>query len=169
MSDSSRVTLYYSPQSRATGARVLLEELSAPYDLHVLNAKAGEQREPAYLAINPLGKVPAIRHGDALVTELACVTHSAASQTVAQMIREDLVQAELGSDRRERLVALTPRALAMAPDLERCWAATARAAASLDEDLSFELEPVLRAAVVALTAKPFLDRMVDPAKPCEEN
>ncbi|HBY43481.1 MULTISPECIES: glutathione S-transferase family protein [unclassified Brevundimonas] len=74
MSDSSRVTLYYSPQSRATGARVLLEELSAPYDLHVLNAKAGEQREPAYLAINPLGKVPAIRHGDALVTEQVAIT-----------------------------------------------------------------------------------------------
>ncbi len=74
MSDSNRVTLYYSPQSRATGARVLLEELSAPYDLHVLNAKVGEQREPAYLAINPLGKVPAIRHGDALVTEQVAIT-----------------------------------------------------------------------------------------------
>ncbi|MDA0742745.1 MAG: winged helix DNA-binding protein [Proteobacteria bacterium] len=96
------------------------------------------------------------------VANLACVTHSAASQTIAQMTREDLVQIEMGRDRRERLVGLTPRALAMMPDLERCWAATARAAASLDEDLSFELEPVLRAAVAALTAKPFLDRMVGP-------
>ncbi|MGY3442215.1 glutathione S-transferase family protein [Bradyrhizobium sp. USDA 4473] len=68
-----RVTLYYSPQSRATGTRVLLEELGAPYDLHILNMKAAEQRKAAYLAINPLGKVPAIRHGDALVTEQVAI------------------------------------------------------------------------------------------------
>ena len=70
---TDRVTLYYSPQSRATGTRVLLEELGAPYDLHVLNMKAGEQRKGAYLAVNPLGKVPAIRHGDALVTEQVAI------------------------------------------------------------------------------------------------
>ena len=68
-----RITLYYSPQTRATGTRVLLEELGAPYDLHVLNMKAGEQRQPAYLAVNPLGKVPAIRHGEALVTEQVAI------------------------------------------------------------------------------------------------
>jgi glutathione S-transferase len=73
MTASDRITLYYSPQSRATGARVLLEELGAPYDLHVLNMKAGEQRRSAYLAINPLGKVPAIRHGEALVTEQVAI------------------------------------------------------------------------------------------------
>ncbi|MGL3212687.1 glutathione S-transferase family protein [Bradyrhizobium sp. BR 1433] len=70
---TDRITLYYSPQSRATGTRVLLEDLGAPYDLHVLNMKAGEQRKAAYLAINPLGKVPAIRHGDALVTEQVAI------------------------------------------------------------------------------------------------
>jgi glutathione S-transferase len=70
---SDRITLYYAPQSRATGARVLLEELGAPYDLHILNIKAGEQRQPAYLAINPLGKVPTIRHGEAIVTEQVAI------------------------------------------------------------------------------------------------
>jgi glutathione S-transferase len=74
MTNSNRITLYYSPQSRATGARVLLEELDAPYDLHILNMKAGEPRKPTYLAINPLGKVPAIRHGDAVVTEQVAIT-----------------------------------------------------------------------------------------------
>ena len=74
MTDPDRITLYYSPQTRATGARILLEELGAPYDLHVLNMKAGEQRQPAYLAVNPLGKVPAIRHGEALVTEQVAIT-----------------------------------------------------------------------------------------------
>ncbi|WOH68563.1 glutathione S-transferase family protein [Bradyrhizobium sp. BWA-3-5] len=73
MTKSAPIALYYSPQTRATGTRVLLEELGAPYDLHVLNMKAGEQRQPAYLAINPLGKVPAIRHGGALVTEQVAI------------------------------------------------------------------------------------------------
>ncbi|AUC93426.1 glutathione S-transferase [Bradyrhizobium sp. SK17] len=73
MTTTDGVTLFYSPQTRATGARVLLEELGAPYDLHVLNMKAGEQRNDAYLAVNPLGKVPAIRHGDALVTEQVAI------------------------------------------------------------------------------------------------
>lgn len=67
------ITLFYSPQTRATGARVLLEELKVPYELHVLNMKAGEQRQPAYLAINPLGKVPAVRVGDTLVTEQGAI------------------------------------------------------------------------------------------------
>ena len=70
---TDRVTLYYSPQSRATGTRVLLEELGAPYDLHILNMKAAEQRKDAYLAINPLGKVPAIRHHGAVVTEQVAI------------------------------------------------------------------------------------------------
>jgi glutathione S-transferase len=47
----------------------LLEELGAEYELRVLNLKSGEQREAAYLQINPMGKVPAILHGDMLVTE----------------------------------------------------------------------------------------------------
>jgi glutathione S-transferase len=63
------LTLFHAPNSRSGAARVLLEELGAPHDLHVLNLKKNEQRAPDYLAINPMGKVPAIRHGDALVTE----------------------------------------------------------------------------------------------------
>lgn len=73
MTNDDRVTLYYCPQTRAGGTRVLLEELGAPYDLHVLNMKAGEQRKPAYLAINPLGKVPAISHRGQLVTEQVAI------------------------------------------------------------------------------------------------
>ncbi|GGF02643.1 glutathione S-transferase [Aliidongia dinghuensis] len=60
---------YHSPHTRSTGTRILLEELGAPYTLQAVNMTAGEQRQAGYLAINPMGKVPAIRHGDALVTE----------------------------------------------------------------------------------------------------
>jgi glutathione S-transferase len=73
MIESRRVTLFHSPNTRGSGALTLLEELGAEYDLHVLNMKAGEQRGAAYLAINPLGKVPAIRHGESLVTEQVAV------------------------------------------------------------------------------------------------
>jgi glutathione S-transferase len=67
------VTLYHAPNTRSTGALTLLEELGVPFDLHVLNFKAGEQRAPAYLAINPMGKVPAIMHRGGLVTEQVAV------------------------------------------------------------------------------------------------
>ena len=67
------VTLFHSPNTRSSGALILLEELGAPYQLHVLDMKRGEQREPAYLAINPMGKVPAVLDGDALITEQGAV------------------------------------------------------------------------------------------------
>ena len=52
---------------------VLLEELGADYELHVLNLKQGDQRKPDFLRINPMGKVPAILHDGALVTEQGAV------------------------------------------------------------------------------------------------
>lgn len=73
MSIKAEITLYHAPNTRSSGALLLLEELGAPYDLHVLNMKAGEQRQTAYLAVNPMGKVPAIKHGDALITEQVAI------------------------------------------------------------------------------------------------
>jgi glutathione S-transferase len=73
MPQNRHVVLFHAPQSRSSGARILLEELSADFELRVLNIKANEQRGPAYLAVNPMGKVPAILHGDALITEQAAV------------------------------------------------------------------------------------------------
>jgi glutathione S-transferase len=73
MADTDRITLFHAPNSRSTGALILLEELQAPYDLRVLNLQAGEQQQPAFLAVNPMGKVPAILHRDALVTEQAAI------------------------------------------------------------------------------------------------
>ena len=67
------LTLYHAPNTRSTGVRILLDELDAPHVLHPLNFKKGEQRSPAYLAINPMGKVPAVTYGDALVTEQVAV------------------------------------------------------------------------------------------------
>jgi len=68
-----KLTFFHAPQTRSSGTLGLLEELGVDYELHLLNLKTGTQRQPAYLAINPMGKVPAILHGDALVTEQPAV------------------------------------------------------------------------------------------------
>ena len=73
MPSNRHITLFHSPQTRSTAVLLLLEELQADYELHLLNMKAGEQRQPAYLAVNPLGKVPAILHGGTLVTEQVAI------------------------------------------------------------------------------------------------
>lgn len=69
MTESSEITFFHAPQTRSGGTRALLEELGAEFDLVVLDFKTGETRKSEYLAINPMGKVPAIRHCGALVTE----------------------------------------------------------------------------------------------------
>jgi glutathione S-transferase len=67
------IVFYHSPNTRSAGTRILLEELGAPHELKVVNMKAGDQRKADYLAVNPMGKVPAIRDGDALITEQVAV------------------------------------------------------------------------------------------------
>ncbi|ALS61278.1 MULTISPECIES: glutathione S-transferase family protein [Pandoraea] len=73
MTTDRRITFFHAPNTRSTGVLVLLDELQADYDLHLLRFATGEQRSADFLDINPMGKVPAIRHGDAVVTEQAAV------------------------------------------------------------------------------------------------
>lgn len=56
--------LYGGARSRASIVQWYLEELSIPYEFVLLDMKAGEHQKPEYLAINPMGKVPAIEDGD---------------------------------------------------------------------------------------------------------
>lgn len=73
MTADRKVTLYHAVQSRSAGALALLEELGADYELHVLDLKRGESRQPAFLAVNPMGKVPAILHQGEVVSEQGAV------------------------------------------------------------------------------------------------
>ncbi|VVD69509.1 glutathione S-transferase family protein [Pandoraea soli] len=73
MTSDRRITFYHAPNTRSSGVLVLLDELQAEHDLHLLRFATGEQRGSEYLDVNPMGKVPAIRHGDAVVTEQAAV------------------------------------------------------------------------------------------------
>ncbi len=69
---ADELVLYTNPMSRGRIARWMLEEVGQPYKTEVLDY-ASTMKAPAYLAINPMGKVPALRHGDAVVTETAAI------------------------------------------------------------------------------------------------
>ena len=73
MSTSDTIVFFHAPNTRSSGARILLEELGAPHELRAVNMKAGEQRKPAFLAVNPMGKVPAVLHRGELVTEQVAI------------------------------------------------------------------------------------------------
>ena len=69
----AKLTLYHASPSRSSIARWLLEETGEPYDIHLLRLAEGDQTKPDYLAVNPMGKVPALKHGDAVITEAAAI------------------------------------------------------------------------------------------------
>jgi len=66
------ITFYTNPMSRGQIARWMLEEVGVPYE-QVLLDYGTTMKAPEYLAINPMGKVPAIKHGDVIVTECAAI------------------------------------------------------------------------------------------------
>jgi glutathione S-transferase len=67
------LTLYHAAPSRSSIVHWMLEEIGEPYDLNLLNLKNGDNRKPDYLKINPMGKVPALRHGNMIMTEVAAI------------------------------------------------------------------------------------------------
>jgi DNA-binding MarR family transcriptional regulator len=93
------------------------------------------------------------------ISRTAGITHSAVSQTVAQMMERGLVQFESGGDARERIVALTPAAKAMVPKLQQHWRATNAAADALDGELSMPLSKLLRETIEALDRCSFAQRI----------
>jgi glutathione S-transferase len=65
--------LYGGARSRASIVQWYLEELTVPYEFVLLDMQAGEHRQPTYLAINPVGKVPAIVDGDFTLWESGAI------------------------------------------------------------------------------------------------
>ena len=65
--------LYHASPSRSSIVLWMLEELGEPYDIRLLSLSKGENMRPDYLAINPMGKVPALRHRDTIITEVAAI------------------------------------------------------------------------------------------------
>lgn len=109
---------------------------------------------------------PVMRHLDAVgstpirsIAEAAGITHSAASQTVSEMVKKGLVVAEPGSDGRERIIELTARGAALLPLLKVFWSATNKAADELSEEIGASLPDTLARAISALSERPFQDRI----------
>ena len=69
---SKDLIFYTNPMSRGRIVRWMLEEIGQPYETEIMGY-ADSMKGPAYLAINPMGKVPAIKHGDTVVTEGAAI------------------------------------------------------------------------------------------------
>jgi glutathione S-transferase len=69
---SDELVFYTNPMSRGRIVRWMLEEVGQPYKTELLDY-ASTMKAPAYLAINPMGKVPALRHGDTVISECAAI------------------------------------------------------------------------------------------------
>lgn len=72
MSDDT-IIFYHAAPSRGAMVRWMLEESGAPYRIELLDLTRNEQKSPAYLAVNPMGKVPAIVHRGVVVTEVVAI------------------------------------------------------------------------------------------------
>jgi DNA-binding MarR family transcriptional regulator len=114
---------------------------------------------PIVRALVALGPMP--------IRELAravSVTHSAASQTVAEMNRRGFVTLVPGSDARQRVVHLTDRTMQALPSIQAEWDATKAAADQLDAELPFPLSELVPAIAAALERKSFRQRMTESAR-----
>ncbi|WP_349656931.1 helix-turn-helix domain-containing protein [Xanthomonas sp. 10-10] len=144
------------PPTLGTLVRHLIELLDG--DLEAVYAASGLAWRPRY---TPVLRV-LMRLGPTSIKGLAQeigITHSAASQTVAQMAKQRLVALKPGADARERIVVLTARTKQMIPALQHQWAATNAAAAQLDMELSVPLSAVLAEAIAALNQRSFATRI----------
>jgi len=67
------IAFYHNPQSRGRIVHWMLEEVNAPYEINVVDFEKKEHKSPDFLAINPMGKIPAIVHRNTVVTESAAI------------------------------------------------------------------------------------------------
>jgi glutathione S-transferase len=125
--------LYTNPMSRGRIARWMLEESGRPYEAVILDY--GTTMEASdYLAINPMGKVPALVHGDAVVTEAAAIC-----AYVADLVPEKKLAPPVGTPERatylrwlfygagpvETAVSAKAMGLLAPPDSRARWATAA--------------------------------------------
>jgi glutathione S-transferase len=68
-----RLKLYHAAPSRSATVRWMLEEIGEPYELAVLNLKAGDQQDPTYRVLNPMGKVPTLVADGIAISEVAAI------------------------------------------------------------------------------------------------
>src|SRR3954454_23977990 len=69
----SRMQLYWCPKTRSLRALWMLEETGRPYERVPINIQEGGQKDPVFLAVNPMGKLPALADGEAKLAESAAI------------------------------------------------------------------------------------------------
>jgi glutathione S-transferase len=70
---NDELVFYHNPMSRARVVHWMLEEVGAPYRIALLNLQKGEQKQPAFVSLNPMGKLPTITHRGAVITETGAI------------------------------------------------------------------------------------------------
>lgn len=70
---SETITFYHNPMSRGRIVHWMLEEVGAPYEIKLLSFEKREHKSPEYLAVNPMGKIPAIVHRGTVITEVPAI------------------------------------------------------------------------------------------------
>jgi glutathione S-transferase len=112
----AKLTLYHGSPSRSSIVLWMLEEVGEPYDVHLLSFAKGENRAPDYLAVNPMGKVPALKHGDTVITEVAAIcTYLADDRTAPR--KEEARRAMLGYGDFDTTMDVVAAAVAKGPYL----------------------------------------------------
>jgi glutathione S-transferase len=91
--------LYWSPRSRSFAALWLLEETGQPYERVLTDISTGAQRNIEYLAINPMGKVPALKDGEVALAESAAIL-----AYVAERYPEARLTPPIGDPKRARFL-----------------------------------------------------------------
>ncbi len=144
-------------QTLGTQLRHLIELLDGAVS-HAYE-EAGLAYRPRYTPVlRALIEQPSVTVG--AIALAAGITQPAATQTVALMARVGLVSVTPGAvDARQKLVSLTGQGRALLPQLQRCWKATAAAAASLEAELAHPLSDTLAEAIRALEGKSFGERI----------
>lgn len=70
---TTALKLFYAPRSRAFTALWILEELGIEYELESFDISSGRHKKEDYLALNPMGKIPVVTHGDVAIAETGAI------------------------------------------------------------------------------------------------
>jgi DNA-binding MarR family transcriptional regulator len=141
--------------------RGLLEAMDADVSLALADLGVRDYRTRYSAVIRHVDE-----HGPSTIRRLADrlrVTHSAASQTIAEMEKRGWVELRAGDDARQRLVRLTAKSRRLLPAINAEWDATETASATLDAELPYSLSALIDELAAALERRRFRDRIADAA------
>lgn len=97
MNTNTKPILYFAAGTRSSRPCWLLEECGVPYDLKKVELRKGEHKRGAYLALNPLGKVPALKEGESIITETLGICLHIADRYGAKRLAPEITDTNRGA------------------------------------------------------------------------